>query len=160
MDKALKSFATTIIDEYSEFLQDEGLLTNKFSELAFILINMHPLEDVYSLLSPLIEKVDSEFRAKVLENYRNSASVKTLADACGYSLKAFTLKFKDAFDTLPGQWIKKQQRQAVVNLLTSTNMSFQNIADELGMSSQQQLTRFCKREFGCTPKEMAVKRKR
>lgn len=158
MDQSLKSFATIIIDVYSEFMDNPEFLTNKFSELAFILLKMHPLDEVCAVMSPLFDEIDNVFRSKVLNKYKPSSNVKTLADDCGYTLKKFTQKFKSTFGVPPGEWIKDQQRETIMHLLTKSNLSFQSIADELGMSSQQQLTRFCKRELGFTPKEIAMKR--
>lgn len=158
MDQSLKSFATIIIDVYSEFMDNPEFLTNKFAELAFILLKMHPLEEVCYVFSPLFDEIDNVFRSKVLEKYKLSSNVKTLADDCGYTLKKFTQKFKSTFGVSPGEWIKNKQRETIIHLLTKSSLSFQSIADELGMSSQQQLTRFCKRELGITPKELSQKK--
>lgn len=155
MDLALRSFTASTIDVYQEYLSNPIILENKFSELAFILINMHPIEEVFKFLSPLYGDDDLDFRICVLNQFVPVHNVKTLANSCGYPLRTFTHKFRVLFGVSPGDWIREQRKKNVKDLLSAGVLTFKNIAEELGMSSQQQLSRFCKREFGMTPTEIA-----
>jgi len=154
MDEALKAFATIMIDIYQDHLEDTHFLETKFREFFFILRRMHSIEDVCRLMSPMIASYDPVFRRTVLDRYCCSMSVKTLASSCGYNMKNFTLKFQEEFKQNPGTWLKRKLAEACFHLLREGSHTFQEIAEELGMSSQQQLTRFCKREFGKTPTEI------
>lgn len=152
MDTSLKSFACNLIDVYLNYHGNRDFKKSKFPELESILSRTLPLNEVSKVLYPILENdKDIDFKNTVIENYRPNDNVKTLAYSCGYRTRLFTNTFRSVFGENPGTWIKAQQKKLLLSRLKEGKMSYKMIAGELGMSSQQQLTRFCKRELGTTP---------
>jgi methylphosphotriester-DNA--protein-cysteine methyltransferase len=59
----------------------------------------------------------------------------------------------------PHKWMTEGRANMVLDELTSTSKSFKQIASELGFSSEQQFSKFSRKVFGKTARELRVSAK-
>ncbi len=86
-------------------------------------------------------------------NLASEQSLAELAEQFGLSQRSFTRRFKAATDqTAVGYW-QQLRLQAAKELLSSSNLSIQDVALEVGYSDQGQLTRVFKQYLQQTPSE-------
>lgn len=161
MNEALRGYFITMNNALVDIFDEIPFKEIKYKEFFYILCKWLEVSNFAEFVHPAMSWYDPVFRRKVMDNYERSYRVKTLAADCGYNMKEFVEKFKIEFDTLPGLWINDQIHKAMLKKLSNTSISFQEIANDLQMSSVQSLSRFCRRNFGKTPgmirKELASK---
>lgn len=100
-----------------------------------------------------------DFKNKVLNNYKESRTVKELAVACGYSLSVFKRRFVVEFGETAGLWMQKQMLGEIKYKLANTNLPLGIIACELDFSSLSQFSRYCKMYLGAPPRELRLQLK-
>lgn len=154
MDETMKSFLHLMLSTYSGCLNDRLLMEIKYKELFFILCSKLDIADFARFLHPAMTWYDPVFRRKVLDHFEDDYRVKSLSDSCGYSYKEFCKKFMKEFGQMPSIWLKEKMKDLILKRLVSPNTQLKELADELKMPSVQQLTRFCKTNFGKTPSQI------
>lgn len=156
MTNMIKSYTCSMVDTYLSSLDDRVLVNLKFDELLYMIFKSDFLEKVAAKLKPVLQISDPGFRNCVLDHYAPKISVKNLADSCGYTIAHFEELFRKEFKMLPKEWLRNQMASQVKDKLLETDYSIQEISDILGMSSPQQMTRFCKKNFGMCPSKMRI----
>ena len=124
----------------------------KLKELLWNIRFYYTKTELAAFFSPLLGN-DYKFRNLVLNNYKNTRTVKELARLCGISLSSFKRKFLKEFREPASDWLHKQINREIIYRLADKDISIGEIADELNFSSQPQFCRYCKRNFGYTPGE-------
>jgi len=152
----LRTFTCSLVDSYRINFSDRMLLELKFRELQYLLFDSFALQKIVASFTPLIVLHNSTFRSKVLENYSPQINVKQLADICGYTLAHFGELFRKEFKMLPKEWLRIQLAKLIEEKLANPDYSIQEISSQIGMSSPQQMTRFCKKTFGKSPSEIRL----
>jgi AraC-like DNA-binding protein len=101
------------------------------------------------------ESRELDLREKVLKYYKNSKSLDSLAEKCGFNCtKTFTRHFQSTFNITPKQWILNLKEKEMIKYLKDTDYSLKQIAVLLNFSNQSQLSHFCIQRTGFTPKEL------
>lgn len=118
-------------------------------DLFFTLINDYPPEEVYWLLRPTL-RADTDFKTFVINNYINQASLEDIARMANLSLSYFMRRFKSVFGIPAHQWLVKQKKEQLVQMLTEGNHNTKEISDKLGFKTPQGLYQFCRNNFGCS----------
>lgn len=154
MNDALKGYFVVMDTSMVENFEEIPFREIKYKEFFFLLCKWLEISDFAEFLHPAMSWYDPVFRRKVMDNYTRSYRVKTLAADCGYPEKEFVEKFKEEFGVMPGKWINDQVHQAIVKKLSNPNISLNEIAADLQMSSTQSFSRFCKRNFGMPPSKL------
>jgi AraC-like DNA-binding protein len=77
--------------------------------------------------------------------------IATLADSAGFSMFHFARAFKRSEGVTPHGYLLERRVERARKLLTSTNLSFSEIARASGFSDQGHLARHFRRRFGVSP---------
>jgi AraC-like DNA-binding protein len=136
---------------YAEHKIDKKLLQDiKEMELATILKFFYKKEDIANFFHPVLGK-SLYFRIQVLRNYRKEPHVDGLAQRIGIDKRAFSAQFKEEFNMSPYQWLLNQKAKHIHFCLAETDKSLDEIRTEFGFKFAGHFTRFCKKQFNCTP---------
>lgn len=94
-----------------------------------------------------------KFLAEIKTHYRSQRKVGFYADRLHISLGHFFAIVKRVSGKSPGQWIDEYITGEARALLKGTNLTVQQISQELGFPSQSFFGKFFKRVIGISPKE-------
>ena len=83
-------------------------------------------------------------------------TVATLADRCGMSRTAFTLKFRDAVGLSPIEYLTRWRMMLAGDALTSSRKTIVEIAGSLGYESESAFSTAFKRVMGASPRRYAL----
>ncbi|SFC61335.1 GlxA family transcriptional regulator [Pseudoalteromonas denitrificans] len=86
-------------------------------------------------------------------NLSSTLDLSQVAAQFGVSQRSFTRRFKAATGTKATDYWQQLRIETVKDLLSSSNLSIQEIAFEVGYSDQGYLTRLFKKHLGQTPKQ-------
>jgi len=125
----------------------------KIKEFFQLLRLYYPKEEIHDFLY-LILSGDTAFSECVRRQWARFRNVKEMADSMHMTPKQFSNKFKDVFGTTPHKWMTGGRAEMVMKEVTSTNKSFKQIASDLDFRSVQQLSKFTRKVFGKTTKEL------
>ncbi|WP_280745623.1 MULTISPECIES: AraC family transcriptional regulator [unclassified Parabacteroides] len=125
----------------------------KHKELQILLQALFSVEELVSLLHPVIGKTSS-FRNQVLRNYRQISKIDELSDILGSEKRSFSRKFKEEFNQSPYQWLLNQKAKHVRFSLADAEKSLEDIRKEHGFKFAGHFTRFCKEQFDTTPMKL------
>lgn len=84
-------------------------------------------------------------------NYSSSISMEELCTVSGVSKQYLCLLFRTALNARPMEYISKRRIQAAKELLTSTDMTIEEIAAKVGFCSASYFCKLFKRYEGITP---------
>jgi AraC-like DNA-binding protein len=136
---------------YTEHKINKKLLQEiKEMELLAILKSFYRKEDVANFFYPILGK-SPHFRMQVLRNYRKETHAEGLARRMGIEKRAFSLQFKEEFNMSPYQWLLNQKAKHIHFSLAESDKSLDEIRTEFGFKFAGHFTRFCKKQFNCTP---------
>lgn len=110
------------------------------------------------------EQLRNFFSFILTPNIRFSEAIRTthhlyhtvgeLAESVNMNLKHFEKVFRRIFGMPPGRWMNREKAAMIRHELCAGVKTLVQISDEYGFASQQQLSRFCKREMGLSPREI------
>lgn len=78
-------------------------------------------------------------------------SVATLADAAGMSRASFSKKFRESVDDTPMNYLSKWRMQVAIEMLTTSDQSVAQIAEDIGYGSEAAFRHAFKQIVGRTP---------
>lgn len=134
-----------------EGVADAAYQRLKLDELAMCLKYLYTVESLAKFFYPLIGIRLLSFRKYVLGNYRSYEDVSSFASSAGMSLSTFSRCFKSAFGTTVYRWLDDRKAENIFRDIVMTDMSFSEIADRFGFSSQAYLVYYTKKHFNLTP---------
>ena len=97
------------------------------------------------------------FEEFVLNNYKKVNTVKEFAELYCTSERSFGRKFKHCFNESPYRWMQKKKAERILEKISETEISFQDIAMDFNFKSQAHFSFYCKRMFGLTPRQLRNK---
>ena len=127
--------------------------TIKGRELFILMCSVYSKKEIAELFYPLIG-YSSDFRTKVLRNYKKVSSIEDLAELFGAEKRTFTRRFKEEFGDSPYQWLLNQKAKHVRFSLVDTNQTLDEIRQEHGFKFPAHFTRFCWEQFSCSPMKL------
>ena len=86
-------------------------------------------------------------------NLSSTLSLTELASQFGVSHRTFSRRFKNATGVKASHYWQKVRIETVKDLLSSSNLSIQEIAFQVGYQDQGQLTRLFKKQLKLTPRD-------
>ncbi|NMH27401.1 helix-turn-helix domain-containing protein [Flavobacterium silvaticum] len=111
---------------------------------------LHQVDDVESKSNDKI--ITDRFLHEVRQHFKKERRVEFYAEKLQLSPNYLSHKVKDVTNKTAGQWIDEYIALEAKALLKSTNMTIQQIADELNFPSQSFFGKFFKRVVGISPK--------
>lgn len=124
----------------------------KLEELFFIFKAYYSKEEMAAFLYPMVG-ASLDFRNKVLKHYSQVATVRELAEVCGFSLKTFSRQFMTEFREPPSAWMQKRLIERIKYRLADKRVPLKELVEEFNLSSVSHLVRICKKYLGETPGE-------
>ena len=141
--------------QLSYYIQDgafcEMLHEVKLREMFWILRAYYSREELAAFLAPMLS--GNNFREQVESVFSPQMKVQTLADRVNIPLKTFCVTFEKEFNMTPKRWIQEHKRDHCLMLLQDLDKNMSEIGLALGYNSVQSFSRYCKDEFGVSPKE-------
>ena len=137
---------------------EDGINCSHFHEQKkyelFILIRAYySKENQTRIFYPIIGK-SLDFKSFILENAASVNCLEEFAKRLNCSLASFKRQFAKHFDISPYQWLQNQKSARIFQEIKMTEKSFLEISMEYGFSSQAHFCKFCKTQFGNTPKNI------
>lgn len=93
----------------------------------------------------------SELLVWVLDHLDDTLTVEQMADRCAMSPRTFARRFRDATGTTPHRWLTQQRVARAQELLETTDLNVDVIADRCGLGSAANLRKHLRRIAGTTP---------
>ncbi|MEY3220235.1 MAG: hypothetical protein RIT27_1592 [Pseudomonadota bacterium] len=111
--------------------------------------------------SQSVETIDKIYalREVLLNNLQFSPKLEDIANEVGLNRNKLNEQFKVLFGDTVFAWLREQRLQRARDLLKDESLSIQDIAIQVGLSSQAQLSRMFKARFGQTPREYRLRDK-
>lgn len=122
-------------------------------EFFLLLRGFYDKEKIAVLFFPIVGK-DMDFKSFIIQNYDKVNDVEQLILLSNLGRSSFFVKFSKVFGMTAKQWILKQKDQRILTKLTEPGINIKNVIEELGFDSQAYFNRYCRKHFGCTPKEL------
>ena len=94
------------------------------------------------------------------ENLTEKLTLEDLAQKCFYSPSYFSRIFKQKFGITLVEYIAKERAYKAADLLVSTNLSMEQIAEHCGFGNKSGLYRAFEKTYGCSPSEYRKKEKK
>lgn len=138
---------------------DHGIVSDKFmyakrSELHIYFKKLYDNDALARFFYPLLGGHSISFKDFVISNYRNYSDVTSFAAAANMSVSTFTRAFRKSFGTTVYKWMNARKAEFIYKDIVMTEMTFAEIADRHGFSSQAYLVYYCRRHFGMPPREL------
>ncbi len=156
-DPHLQQIATMLLEE----LKSGGIMGELYVESLTQVLVIHLLR-YYSSLQPITAERHklTPTRLQSAINYIHAhldrdLSLVQIAGSSNISPTYFASLFKRATGVSLHQYVIKQRVERAKLLLTTTDLSLNTIAFQVGFSSQSHLTQHCKRLTGMTPKQLS-----
>ena len=146
-------FLDDLTNSINNGLKCHYYLELKQKEFFFLLRSYYTIEELYALLYPMIN-TDQSFTNAVFKNYKETKTVRELADKLHYSLSGFEKRFKKVFGTPAYQWMQTQRSNNILHEIKCSTKTFSEISIEYSFSSPSHFSAFCKDQFGKSPKEI------
>ena len=99
------------------------------------------------------KKIPSEILEYLDNNYNEKITVNTLAERCFYNPSYFSRIFSETFGVSITEYIKKKRFEKACELLTSTELSVEEIAAKSGFRDSGAIFKYFKKKLGITPAE-------
>ena len=101
-----------------------------------------------------VQQADERIRTAIQylnQNIRENLQLTELADAAGYSLSHFKIKFREEIGITPAEYITMQKIDLAKQLLIGSEASITDVAYSLGFSSSNYFCTVFKKIMNCTP---------
>ena len=142
-----------IMDYMKAGIMSDSLAYIKRMELFYVLLSNYSEMELASLLYPLVSR-SPQFRHFVLNNYRKVKSVKELVQISNMSKSLFYEKFVEEFHMPVKEWMLQKKQDMIQLKAAKPGMTVKQLVNESDCCSFQQFHSFCKRYFGCSPREL------
>lgn len=153
----IHEFTQGIIHYLGDGIPCNKLLELKQQEMFFLLYRYYSSPQMTAFLYPILRN-QNHFRRFVLQNYYKVKTVEELALLGRYGLITFRRLFKAEFGEAAYRWIIRQRQAYIHYDLTHRNLSISEIADKYHFESLSQFSNFCKKYFGCSPREIQTQK--
>ncbi|MDR1671845.1 MAG: helix-turn-helix domain-containing protein [Bacteroidales bacterium] len=115
--------------------------------------NFNQLRQEYAIQKDKKDKLFNAFYRLILQHYRDSREVSFYADKLCLTPKHLSAVIKKTTGKSAFEWIADYVILEAKSLLRATNMTIQQISDELNFANQSFFGKYFKRAVGVSPKE-------
>lgn len=135
-----------------------GIKCNRFNELKqkelFLVLEAEfPKIELLELFYP-VSGGSIDFKTRIMENYSYGLGVNQLAEKFGMSYSPFLRKFKSEFGMPAQEWMLKEKAKHIKLRLSIPSTKVPDIVREFKFTDLPHFTRFCRKQYGCTPNEL------
>jgi AraC-like DNA-binding protein len=153
-----KQIETTMTAVRKGFLCTK-FLTSQLETLLTTICAFYPAEYVADFFSPLVnnsyqELFDNKFITTIMQAKNHVFSVKQLAELTNFTSNGFRNHFKRLFNITPVEWITENRKQLIIEELTVSSRTSDEIATLAGFGSTTEFYRFCRKFLGKTAKNL------
>lgn len=120
----------------------------------FILLGVEYDEKSFAELFYPVLGSNTDFKSRVLENYHYGLDVSNLADKMGMSYSPFLRQFKREFGETVKDWMLKQKAKHIKLRMSLPSTTISDVIREFNFTDLPHFVRFCRQQYGCTPKEL------
>lgn len=156
LTQTLLVFADLIEEYLSANIKCGYLHELKQKELFVIMSHIYNKKDLLELFYPVIGG-NMDFKSRILENYNIHISVNELAKKFGMCYTSFLRKFKAEFGVTVQEWILNQKAKLIKAKLSFPETTISDIIREFDFTDAPHFTKYCKKQYGCTPTELIKK---
>lgn len=125
----------------------------KEKEVFIILRTSYAKQEIINLFHEIIG-VNVNFKAAVLLHADHVSSREELAQAMRMSITDLARKFKKEFGESVYSWLLKQKNKKIIYRLGQPQTTIKEIVYEFGFSSAASFNKYCKKNFGNSPREL------
>lgn len=125
----------------------------KHEELFIYLRWFYTKEELAYLFYEIIGR-SLDFRKAIYQNYDKVTNVTELIRRLNMSRQLFFRRFREEFGMTAYQWILKHRREQIIRAIADTDVRIDDLYERFGYTSREGFHNFCKKEFGCTPKQL------
>lgn len=150
---ALNDFLYSLLRYIRNGLDSVQMIDIKRQELFLLIRHFYNKEEIANMFHPILGQ-SLEFKNQVLQHYQEVNNVDELARKMGLGRTNFDSKFKNEFGISPLQWMLKQKANHVRFSMSEPGSTLSDIMRKYNFSSPTQLNRFCRQQFGCSPREL------
>ena len=155
-NRHIKRLINGVMDAMNNHKQCSCYLQLKAIEFIFLLRLYYQRRDYEQFFASILS-ADMEFSEFIRLHYYEYKSVADIAQALNMSVRKFSDKFKLVFGTVPRKWIQMQQAQHIYTDICQINKPIKEIVDKYGFSAHSNFTRYCRKTYGATPKNIRKK---
>lgn len=123
----------------------------KIKEILLLLLQSKKGQEVSNLLVNLFSNRKVSFKATVESHLFSGIALEELAHLCNMSLSTFKRNFKDIYKDTPANYIVSRRLTKAKDLLSTSDLSINEVSDQTGFKSIQLFSRKFKEVFGNSP---------
>lgn len=132
------------------------LYEQKHQEIFIYLTAFYTKEELAHLFHEVMGK-SIKLREFIYEHYENVDTLDELIELSDMSRAVFFRKFKEEFKETAYQWMLKQKCHKILCYLEQSETTIKEVIDKFKFSSFSNFNRFCKNNYGCTPRQLIEK---
>lgn len=151
--ETLFSFAKLMAAYIDKDVKCHFLHELKQKELFVIMGVEFAQRDLVELFYPIADG-NVDFKTRIMEHYHYGLDVCELAEKFGMSYSPFLRRFKREFNETVQDWMLKQKAKHIKVRLSIPSVTIQTIIKEFDFTDSSHFTRFCRKQYGCTPTEL------
>jgi len=121
---------------------------SRLMDILYTMFRQHHLQDVDTHKIRLVE----EAVAFIRRNYRRSLTLEEIASHTGLSPTYFGTVFRQVMGSTPIQYLNETRVRIAQELLRTTKLSIDQIAERVGVNSHTHFSRMFKRHTGMSPR--------
>ncbi|MEQ8924351.1 MAG: AraC family transcriptional regulator [Fulvivirga sp.] len=127
------------------------ILHVKIKEIFLLLLQSKKAPEVSTLLRNLFAERTNTFKAIVESHLYNDISIDDLAILSNMSVSTFKRKFRLIYKDTPAHYILSKRLKRAEGLLSASELSMNEISDEIGFKTAHQFSKKFKERYGLTP---------
>lgn len=150
---ALESFFDLLKIYLTDGIACGHLQEQKQEEFFALLGEYYTVFELGNLFAPILNDKDLEFRKLVDSHYLYASTVVELCALCGFKPEEFRKQFQKVYGMPVYRWMQLQKLKQVKYRLQDMNLSYKELAYELGFASISHLNKFSKKWLGMSPSQ-------
>jgi AraC-like DNA-binding protein len=158
LDEKLRAYIHNLraYAQADDLLNSNAFTELKMMELFWLLVKTPQGASFKQFLSRLSNQPTYQIKKVMEAHYRENVSLEQLAFLTGNSLSTFKRRFKEEYQTTPGEWIRQKRLQEAQYLLRSTRKNVTQVCYEVGFENVSHFVQSFKEKFGTTPKQFQL----
>lgn len=149
----VESFIDLLIIYLEDKINCEHLHEIKQKEMFFI-FKWYYTKMERALLFHNLSVVSYKFKHTILANYENAPTTTEMAGLLNMSRRKFEIIFKEKFGDTYTNWMLKHISNKIAYKAVEPGVTINDLMTVGNFSSPCVLNRFCRKYFGCTPKQL------
>lgn len=156
----LKIFTETILMLYQNNRNEYKEITKlKLLELLHLFYNSDQKNNFIQILISLQNLTKRNIKEIMELNFDKPLLIEDYAFLTGRSISSFRRDFKRKYDTTPKKWLLEKKLYKAKQLLSSTNLSINQISLEIGFDNTSHFISLFRKSYNETPKQFLIRKR-